>query len=497
MRLESLDRSVIAAPASEGGVLVQWRLRATDAANARFDVFKNGVKVARTVPAEATDWRDANGDAQARYTVQLAGDGDQAPALNLNDGYLTIPLDRPAGGVTPDGVTYEYEANDGTVGDLDGDGRYEIVLKWQPTNAKDNAFAGFTGPTLVDAYTLDGRRLWRIDLGRNIRSGAHYTQMIVQDFDGDGRAEIALKTADGTVDGTGRILGDGQADWRETGGEITSHDRTGAERKADGTLAAGLTGRILTGPEFITVFDGRTGAALASAPYVPSRGRSGDTASADELAAIWGDGYGNRSERYLGGAAYLDGRLPSIVMARGYYGRTVVAAWDWRDGRLSQRWVFDSDRAPEGYAGQGNHQFSVADIDGDGRQEIVYGAMALDDDGTPLWTTRAGPRRRHACQRSGPDAAGAGEVRRPRERRRQRRRRLGHGGHPHRRNPVAHAWPARRRARRGPRHRSPLSGRRGLGVEQQRPLCRRRPGHLSHPPATDEFRHLVGRRRPA
>jgi rhamnogalacturonan endolyase len=140
-----------------------------------------------------------NGDPLARYAVRRVGDESRTDALDLREGYLTIPLDRPDGGVTLDGVAYEYEANDGTVGDLDGDGRYEIILKWQPTNAKDNAFAGFTGPTLIDTYTLDGRRLWRIDLGRNIRSGAHYTQMIVQDFDGDGRAEVVLKTARSTA----------------------------------------------------------------------------------------------------------------------------------------------------------------------------------------------------------------------------------------------------------------------------------------------------------
>lgn len=389
-RLEDLNRAVIASPTSDRGVLVQWRLTASDPADAAFEIFKDNIKAAETKPADSTNWRDADGDGHARYTVRRVGERAHSTALNLVDGYLTLPLDRPAGGITPDGAAYEYDANDGTVGDLDGDGRYEIVLKWQPTNAKDNAFAGYTGSTLIDAYTLDGKRLWRIDLGRNIRSGAHYTQMVVQDFDGDGRAEVVLKTADGTVDGTGHTLGNAQADWRETGGEIASHDRTGAERKADGTLSAGLTGRILSGPEFITVFDGETGAVRASASYVPSRGRSGDEASTNELAQIWGDGYGNRSERYLAGTAYLDGRLPSIVMARGYYGRTVIAAWDWRDGRLTQRWVFDSDKAPAGFAGQGNHQFSVADVDGDGRQEIVYGAMAVDDDGSPLWTTRLG-----------------------------------------------------------------------------------------------------------
>lgn len=387
---ETLDRSAIVGPAQTGGVLIHWRLNASDPSDQAFDVYRDGRKITPRPVSTVTGWVDKEGTLNARYAVQAAGSGGLEPALGLPQGYVTIPLDRPPGGVTPDGVAYEYEANDGSVGDLDGDGRYEIVLKWAPTNAKDNAFAGYTGPTLIDAYKLDGARLWRIDLGRNIRAGAHYTQMAVQDFDGDGRAELALKTADGTVDGIGVVLGDPAADWRESGGEIASRDRTGAERKPDGSLTAPLTGRILSGPEYLTVFDGATGRALASAPYVPSRGQGTDNPSSAEMAALWGDGYGNRSERYLGGTALLDGRLPSIIMARGYYARTVIAAWDWRDGRLQQRWTFDSDTAPKGFAGQGNHQFSVADLDADGRQEIVYGAMAIDDDGAPMWTTELG-----------------------------------------------------------------------------------------------------------
>lgn len=387
---EALDRAAVVVPAQNGGVLIHWRLSAFDPSDQAFDVYRDGRKITPNPISKTTVWLDTEGELHARYAVQATGSDRPFPALTLTDGYVTVPLDRPAGGVTPDGVSYEYDANDGSVGDLDGDGRYEIILKWAPTNAKDNAFAGYTGPTLIDAYTLDGRRLWRIDLGRNIRAGAHYTQMAVQDFDGDGRAELALKTADGTVDGIGVMLGDPAADWRENGGEIPSRDRTGAERKADGSLAASLTGRILSGPEYLTVFDGATGRALASAPYIPSRGQGVDNPSSAEMAALWGDGYGNRSERYLGGTAFLDGRLPSIIMARGYYARTVIAAWDWRDGRLQQRWTFDSDKAPQGFAGQGNHQFSVADLDADGRQEIIYGAMAIDDDGAPLWTTGLG-----------------------------------------------------------------------------------------------------------
>jgi hypothetical protein len=256
-------------------------------------------------------------------------------------------------------VAYTYEANDASVGDLDGDGQLEFVLKWQPTNAKDNSQSGYTGNTIVDGVKLDGSRLWRVDLGRNIRSGAHYTQFQVYDYDGDGRAEVAMKTADGTRDGTGAVIGNSSADYRNS------------------------SGYVLSGPEYLTMFDGRTGKALQSVDYVPARG----------TVSSWGDSYGNRVDRFLAGTAYLDGSRPSLIMARGYYTRTVIAAWDWRGGQFTRRWTFDtnsSTNSGKGYDSQGNHQLSVADVDGDGRDEIVYGSMAVDDNGAGLWTTRNG-----------------------------------------------------------------------------------------------------------
>ena len=186
------------------------------------------------------------------------------------------------------------------MGDLDGDGEYELVLKWEPSNAKDNSQAGHTGNVIIDAYKLNGTQLWRIDLGRNIRAGAHYTQFLVYDFDGDGRAEVVMKTADGTRDGRGGVIGNPNADYRN--GE----------------------GFVLDGPEYLTVFDGLTGAALETINYIPPRGRVTD----------WGDNYGNRCDRFLATVAYLDGERPSIVMCRGYYTRTVLTAFNWRDGDL-------------------------------------------------------------------------------------------------------------------------------------------------------------------
>ena len=215
-----------------------------------------------------------------------------------------------------------------------------------------------TGNVFIDAYKLDGKRLWRIDLGRNIRAGAHYTQFLVSDFDGDGKAEMICKTADATVDGAGKTIGNAAADYRSA------------------------TGYVLEGPEFLTVFNGLTGAAMATVNYVPARG------SVD----AWGDEYGNRVDRFLAGVAYLDGVLPSAVMCRGYYTRAVLAAWDWRGGKLTQRWVFDTSvpGAAPGYTGQGAHSLSIADVDQDGKDEIVYGAAAIDNDGKSLWTTRLG-----------------------------------------------------------------------------------------------------------
>lgn len=390
--MEALDRGAVAVPATPGGNLLSWRLLATDAPATTFDVYRDGKKINTRPLSGATNLLDAEGSARSSYVVRTLVNGKDVetskPVTVWAQGYLSVPIDQPAGGVTPAGQAYTYTAHEASVADLDGDGRYEIILKWDPSNAKDNAFDGYTGEVYLDAYTLQGKRLWRVNLGRNIRAGAHYTQFQVFDYDGDGRAELAVRTSDGTVDGTGDVLGDPNADWREAGGETPSTDRTGGRLTSDGRMVAPLQGRILKGPEFLTLFDGLTGKALASAPYWPVRDPRTDAPTAAQMKEVWGDGYGNRSDRFLAGTAYLDGQRPSIIMARGYYGRTTVAAWDWRDGKLSQRWVFDSATpGNEAFGGQGNHQLSVADVDEDGKDEIVYGAMALDDDGKGLWSS--------------------------------------------------------------------------------------------------------------
>jgi rhamnogalacturonan endolyase len=340
------------------GNFLSWRLLDSDPAGAAFDVYRDATRIATTA---ATNFTDTGARVGAAYTVRPAGAATLAadtPVVALAAAYQDVPIQIPAGGTTPDGVAYTYSANDASVGDLDGDGAYEIVLKWDPSNAKDNSQSGYTGPVYIDAYKLNGTRLWRLNLGRNIRAGAHYTQFQVFDYDGDGKAEVAMKTADGTIDGGGTVIGSSSADYRNS------------------------SGYILTGPEYLTVFNGQTGRAMATADYVPARG----------TVSSWGDSYGNRVDRFLAGTAYVTGSYPSIIMARGYYTRSVIVAWDFRNGALTRRWTFDSNSSTNGsaWAGQGNHQLSIADVDGDGKDEIMYGAMAVDDNGYGLWTNGQG-----------------------------------------------------------------------------------------------------------
>jgi rhamnogalacturonan endolyase len=378
--LERLQRGLVAFKTDNGAVFVDWRLLGHDAAGTAFNVYRADGDAA---PAKlnswplsgTTAWTDATPPkGLVRYSVRPVVGGVEAapsPDFPLNTDaparqYLEIPLQKPADGVTPAGDSYSYTANDGSIGDVDGDGAYEFFVKWTPTNAHDNSQRGYTGNVYLDAYRMDGTRLWRIDLGRNIRAGAHYTQFIVYDFDHDGRAELACKTADATIDGVGQVIGDANADHRNS------------------------AGYVLRGPEFLTVFNGLTGAAMDTVPYVPPRHPDTQDPTPDQLKEVWGDGYGNRVDRHLAGVACLDGKTASLIMCRGYYTRTVLAAWDLRAGKLVQRWVFDSDAGPESnraYAGQGDHSLSIADVDGDGRDEIIYGAMTIDDDGHGLYST--------------------------------------------------------------------------------------------------------------
>ncbi|MCJ1689221.1 rhamnogalacturonan lyase [Rathayibacter sp. VKM Ac-2927] len=477
-QLEDLDRGVVALASPDGGVFVSWRLLATEVTGssdsgmvgADFAVYRGAERIG--VVTDSTNLHDPAGAPGDEYRVVPLVDGEpgepSAPATASADAFETLPLQKPADGVTPAGEAYTYSANDMSVGDMDGDGDYEYVVKWYPSNAKDVSQKGYTGSTYLDTYEADGTLLHRIDLGVNIRSGAHYTQFLVSDFDGDGRSEIMTKTAPGTTIlpggdtaraesitllpedvaagvtpqddyrlsaagyrehligvfegwGTREEVTSGQwpATLEEAFGIAPTHayplDRAGATELADYFIdvyapsrsdrndLTTFEGFILTGPEYLTVFDGESGEELQTVAYEPARGDDG---------LLWGDyAYsriepGNRNDRFLAGVASFDGETQSAVFARGYYTRAVVVAYDWDGSELSQRWVADSGHVPltnpfndtpHGREGtspewatlttQGFHSLSAADVDGDGRQEIVYGSATLDDDGSLLYSS--------------------------------------------------------------------------------------------------------------
>ena len=333
---ETLDRGVVAIRQDQQ-VVVSWRTLTSDGVGEAFDVYRNGTRL-NAVPLTSggtffVDSQPLAGD--VTYEVRGGGkDGAFTLRADAPQGYLPVPLQRPEEGQSPDGRKYFYSANDASVGDVDGDGQYEIILKWDPTNAHDNAHDGYTGPTLFDCYRLDGTLLWRINMGINIRSGAHYVPFIVYDLDGDGRAEMMVKTSDGTIDGQGNVIGDPQADYRHRGPEGADQQQPSPQREWGKYNREGrpMTGRILTGAEYITVFNGLTGAAMDTKPYIPERGNLAD----------WGDNYANRSDRMLAGVGYLDGHKASAIFCRGYYTRTVLAAWDWDGKELKNRWTFDT-----------------------------------------------------------------------------------------------------------------------------------------------------------
>lgn len=367
--MEYLDRGVMAVRNANGKVFVSWRSLADDPASLGFNVYRTTsnktVKLNAAPVTNVTGFVDQTADTSAiAYTVSAlenAKEGVRSKPFLLaagNKPYLSIPLQTPPG----------YTPNDASVGDLDGDGTYEIILH-QAKGGQDNSRPGFTDPPIFQAYKMDGTLLWSINLGKNIREGAHYTQFMVYDLDGDGRAEVAMKTADGTTDSRGKVIGDASKDWRNG------------------------NGYILAGPEYLTVFDGLTGSERFTTGFIPLRHPDNLNPSVDELKAIWGDGYGNRMDRFLAGVAYLDGKTSSLIMSRGYYTRSVVTAWKWDGNKLTKQWTFDSDDGTPGnraYRGQGNHNLTIADVDNDGKDEIVFGAMTIDDNGKGLYSTGLG-----------------------------------------------------------------------------------------------------------
>ena len=364
--MEYLDRGIYAIK-SGNGMFVSWRYNANDADDAEFRLYRDDQLIYTSKAGEATNFWDAQGSANSKYRVDTLRNGEvissESCRFTSGTNYFDVPLDVPRGG-SINGISYTYSPNDTVVGDVDGDGQYELFVKWDPSNSQDNSKAGadcHTGNVYIDCYTLTGKKLWRVDLGRNIRAGQHYTQIAVADFDCDGKAELITKTCDGTVDGTGKVIGNGSANYVND------------------------AGTILTGPEYMTLFEGATGKALDTIEFPVLRG---DATSAT-AKSTWGDNDGNRCERYNCAIAYLDGVHPSCVYGRGYYTRLSLSAFDVRDGKLVKRWVYDTgfNKSDPAY-GCGNHNVMVADFDNDGKQEVCMGASAFDDNGKLLWSTK-------------------------------------------------------------------------------------------------------------
>ena len=394
--MENLGRGAVAVK-MDGYTYISWRWLGTESADTRYNIYGNSViselfdsniwNKLNSEPLNATNFTDVSGTTfvnhtetytYANYKIVPVVDGveqeDKAEiAKTWDSNYIDIPIQRPEENAV-NGEKYTYTPGDASVGDLDGDGEYEIVLKWDPSNAKDAAQFGYTGECIIDAYKLDGTRMWRVNMGPNIRAGAHDTQFMVYDYDGDGKAEMACRTADGTIAGDGTVIGD-----------------------ADKNYAVQDGGKNLKGPLYLTVFKGEDGSVIDTVDYDPQT--TGITESGYKWdVSTWGDAGGNRSERYLAAVAYLDGTRPSMVFTRGYYtgpegdagGRTVIAAFDLVDGKIVKKWRFDTLDYNNKYIGQGNHSMSAADVDYDGCDELIYGALAIDHDGTPMYSTGLG-----------------------------------------------------------------------------------------------------------
>lgn len=354
-KFEHLTRALVAVN-NAGKVFLSWRIFATDD-NVSFNLYRNGIKINHTPISQVSNFEDANGKLTDVYYIEaisVNGSEYSSPVSVWANNYKQIKLNTPS----------DYKPGDTSIADLDGDGELDYVVKFEKTT-KDNSQSGYTDPVFLHAYKLDGKFLWSINLGINIRAGAHYTQFMVYDLDGDGKAEVVCKTAPGTKDGTNTHLSNGPA----------SNDN-------DATDYRNGSGYILSGPEYLTVFNGETGKEVSTVNYLPQRANP-------YVLSTWGDTYGNRVDRFLAGVAYFDS-IPSVVMCRGYYDRSALTAWDFKNKQLVTRWAFDTETNTtlyKDYEGQGNHSLAIGDVDNDGKDEIVYGAMTIDHDGKPLYST--------------------------------------------------------------------------------------------------------------
>ena len=390
--------------------LISWRLLKTDPSNVAFDIYKSvdgetEVKLNEEPISNTTSWVDADIDVSKTnvYRVTLANQAETLCDYTFTSEmaekfYHEIRLNMNV----PDALI-TYSPDDIQLGDLDGDGELEIVVKREPYDGA-NMGVWFNGTTLLEAYKMDGTFLWRIDLGINIRSGSHYTSYILYDFDGDGLCEIAFRTSEGTKFADGKIITDANGkvnDYRnrQTDGKGWYSGAAIARDQNDPSTAT-TCGLIMEGPEYISICRGYDGREITRIDNIPRGGEGSKVSRAKYWSEYWGDDFGNRMDRFFIGVAYLDGipdettgarvANPSLIISRGIYKNWQVWALDLKGNELVPRWKFDTADHSSKWLGMCSHCFRVADLDGDGRDEILYGSAAIDDNGSELWCSGNG-----------------------------------------------------------------------------------------------------------
>ena len=353
--MEKLSRGLIARKVTNG-YLVQWRVNSDEYRTASYKLYRDGNLIYESGISGASNFLDKSGSSSSVYTVSTVINGvesEQKTAIRrpLTQDFLEIKMREFPG-------SEGYNLNDATAADLDGDGEMEIIVKRLYSDWSNNA----PYYSYFEAYKLDGTFLWAINVGPNITDDVEIN-IAAFDFDGDGKAEVFMRTSEGTIFGDGTQIGD---------------------TNKDGKINYRSTGQyMIDGPEFLSLIDGETGAELDRVDFIPR------TFNGLSVNDIWGDGYGHRCSKYCFGAPYLDGEKPSLFIGRGIYTRTVMRTYDIVDKKIKLRWEFSSDNNPT-YFGQGNHNYTIADTDGDGYDEIVWGSMCVDHDGKGLYSTELG-----------------------------------------------------------------------------------------------------------
>lgn len=399
-QMEKLDRGLIAIK-TDGGVYLSWRLFDSEDnifgsadKNVSFNVYRDGKKISEV--ATKTNYVDSTVGTNYSVAPVINGvEGEKCDAVTVyNNCYFDIPLSKPDDETIYDPsnnklATYSFFPADCSTGDVDGDGEYEIIVKWT-SHERDVGTPAYSGTVHLAAYKLDGTKLWKndIELGKNVYSSAHTVQFLVYDFDGDGKSEVICQTSLGSKDGQGKYVSNA-AQTDEEIKAITDKENSTADYRSS-------SGAITKGEEFLTVFNGETGVAMDTINLPTTRG--------SENGVDYGDDFGNRSNRFVSDIAYLDGEKPYAIYLRGYYfgrngkQRTSIAGISWDGTTLSPTYRFDTQQGQEGYydgayqyVGNGNHNCTVADVDNDGKDEFITGALCMevndDNEFRPKWCT--------------------------------------------------------------------------------------------------------------